>query len=707
MPHSSHIFRVGTRPSNLAVIQARQALERLRVWVPGFTYTITPLASPGDRDQATDLRNSPSDFFTRDLDVAILDGRLDLAVHSAKDLPEPTPVGLDWFWLPWRADPRDVLILRRDATFATLPDQPVIGISSDRRAAYARQRFPDSRQQSIRGTIEARLQQLDDGRYDVLIMAAAALERLGLLDRVAEWIPVQALAPPDGQGHLAITYAMGHARLNRLRALFVKAVRFVSAGVGSPRHCTLAGRQALEWADTCLYDTLMDPQVLAFLPETARRLDVGKRCGDHKVSQDRITLAILDEVRRGRNVVRLKGGDAGLFGRLAEEVEALDRHDLAYEILPGVSSLAAATTGTGLLLTRRGVSRGFCVLTPRGAGGSYEPFDAAARAALPIVFFMALRMADEVAQELLAEGWPSKTPAAVVLEAGGVSERLIRTSLGDLGQTAATVAPQTAGLLIIGEACRYGLPCKAGALRGARILLTCSADLMERAAMTVTDAGGIPVRMPMLSLVTQSEAVDVLRDMQSFDWIILTSPAAARCFLQGLDAAGCDLRRVPRLMTCGPGTNLVLRTARLFPDLTPSADFGSDGLLQAARTVLTPGQRVLRLRSSQADIGLAEGLEALGAKVTDCVLYKNKPVKYDVCPAYHAVFFASASAVACFLAQGFAESLHDALVLAIGEPTARALAQAGIKVDVLGHPATVAGAIAGLAHYSVAKEFET
>ena len=100
----------GTRDSALSLLQTNDALAKLRDET-GLDFAVVPFSSPGDRDQATDLRVSPGDFFTRDLDQALLDGRIDCAIHSAKDLPpEGFPEGLDWFWLPWREDPRDCLV---------------------------------------------------------------------------------------------------------------------------------------------------------------------------------------------------------------------------------------------------------------------------------------------------------------------------------------------------------------------------------------------------------------------------------------------------------------------------------------------------------------------------------------------------------------------------------------------------------------------
>lgn len=703
MTDSKVRLRVGTRQSTLAVVQTRSALDRIGDDIPVIGFDLVQVSSPGDRDREADLQTSPADFFTRDLDDAVRGGDVDLAIHSAKDLPDPMPPDLEWFWLPWYADRRDVLVLRPGMTVDALPDTPRIGVSSARREAYARRRFPAGHLRSIRGNIEQRLAQLDDGDFDGLIMAGTALERLALLDRVTEWIPLDVLTPPEGQGYLAVTYRRGNATLNRLRAAFVKTARFVGAGVGDLAHLTLRGRQAVEHADVCLHDVLMDTDVLAFLSPRARCIDVGKRCGAHRVPQDVITQTILDEVRKGRRVVRLKGGDPGLFGRLAEELDAMDAAALPYRVLPGVSSLTAGTTGTGLLLTRRGVSRGFCALTPRGAGGKLGAFSPAERAQFPLVFFMALRLADDVTGALLAEGRAPDEPAAVVLDAGGTGERVIRTTLAGLAGAAATAPKEAAGLLVVGDICGGGRPGYAGALEGERVLVTCSGALQERAAVAVTDAGGIPVRFPVLRLSLRPEAVDLLSAIDTYTWVVLTSPSSARCFLDALRATAVDMRRVPRLMVCGPGTERVLRGACLCPDLVPDRSFGADGLLRAARRAIRAGDRVLRLRSDRAGRSLSDGLAELGAAVTDAVLYTNERVLHDRCPPCDAVFVASASAVESLVAQDFTTPLRDARVLSIGGPTQRALTDAGWRADVVGRSSTVEGAIAALAYDRVAR----
>ncbi|MBI2437763.1 MAG: hydroxymethylbilane synthase, partial [Lentisphaerae bacterium] len=190
MRKSSRVLRAGTRSSKLALVQARSALRNLQAALPGIAFEEVHFSSPGDRDRASDLQESPPDFFTRDLDQALSASKLDCAIHSAKDLPEPMPAELDWCWLPWREDPRDALVLSIGKGLAELPAQPRLGVSSARRADYGRKRFPKAHLLPIRGDIEDRLAQLDAGAYDLALMAGAALRRLGLDDRIAEWIPL-------------------------------------------------------------------------------------------------------------------------------------------------------------------------------------------------------------------------------------------------------------------------------------------------------------------------------------------------------------------------------------------------------------------------------------------------------------------------------------------------------------------------------------
>ena len=697
---AKQLFKAGTRGSRLALVQTQDALDKLSALFPGFGFEKVAIETPGDRDLRTDLRMSPGDFFTRDLDDALRVGRVDIAVHSAKDLPDPVPSDLDWFWLPWREDPRDAWILPRGKTLTDLSPSPVVGVSSERREACCRTRFPHAVLKPIRGTIPSRLEQLDAGAFDAILMAGAALNRLGMADRVTEWVPLSELSVPAGQGYLAVTFRLGDPFWTRFRSYFVKAVRFVGAGVGSADFCTWGGIKDLRQADVCLYDVLMDDALLTFLPSHAERVFVGKRCGEHAVQQQDITELIARYARQGKRVVRLKGGDPGLFGRLAEETDELDRLALPYRVRAGVSALTVATTGTGMLLTRRGVSRGFTALTPRAEGGAVAGVAQEVRQRLPLVLFMSVKVADGTARQLLEEGWEAETPAAIVFNAGADDQTLFKTTLAGLRDgSAASFTADAPGLLVIGSAAASSFRRDTGALRNRRVLLTCSETLLDKAALRVIDFGGIPLLRPLIRLTLCDDASRALARVASYDWVVLTSPSAVHFFMKLAGESGLDLRRLPKLMACGPGSVAAFKSHGLTPELSPPMDYSAEGLAALLGEHDFTGQNVLRLRSEKAGELLADALRTRHACVDDVRLYTNEPVLCPDLPEFDAVFFASASAVEVFMSQAPKKALEGKTVVTIGRPTSAALASFGREPDVVASEATVDGAIEALARH--------
>ena len=651
-------LRCGARGSRLSVVQAEGGIAFLAARVKGFRARLLTFETPGDRDLVTPIEKSAPDFFTRDLDEAVRDGRIDFALHSAKDLPPQVADDLDWFWLPNREDPRDCWVMRTDLRPGMRTVR--IGVSSARRAAYAKKVYPKAKLLPIRGAVDARLGQVAEGRFDAVLMAMAGLKRLfpewregdrppvscGGVSLKVQPISEEELAPPEGQGYLAVVFKKGDGRFDLIRRQFVKAVRFTSAGVGHAGLITVRGAQDLDEADVVLADSLSglgggDRR------GAARWVDVGKRCGAHSMAQEEITRLICDEVRKGRRVVRLKGGDAGLFGRLAEETAALDSLGIPYLVRPGVSALTAATAPNGVLLTKRGEARGFAVSTPRSAGTK-----------TPQAFFMATRVARETLKR-----FPADEPYAMVWDAYGPYERI---EMGVCGKPRLR-ADGSPGLLVIGYA---GRP-----LQRKRVLLTCSAAVMPRAVCRFEDMGWRTVEWPMIELVARDEAHGRLESLERhFDAIVLTSPSAVRIFFEVWNG---DRRRLPQLWTCGAGTDAELRRHGVASDVMPEGDFSSKGLIARMKRegAGLKGLRVLRLRSAKAGRTVAAALRRFGASVEDVVLYDNRPVRRDVMPLppCDAVFFASASAVEAFLGQYGAKSLARREIYVIGEPTRHAL----------------------------------
>ena len=683
------VFTVGARGSALSLAQTAGALDFLRARFPGTDYRVVTVETPGDRDLTTPIEKSAPDFFTRDLDEAVRDGRIDFAVHSAKDLPPEIADDLDWFWLPERADPRDCWVVRaggplgerslpggrldelalpREGRASARPparEVPMckrIGVSSERRAAYAKKVYPKARLLPIRGSIDSRIQQLRDGRYDAVLMALAGITRLyGGTPPGVELIPIpfEELTPPEAQGYLAVVFRAGDARLMEMRAYFVKAVRFVSAGVGDAGLCTVRGLRDLEEADVVLADELLGKGLVRGNLSTGKMpvVPVGKRCGAHTMKQAEITQLICDEVRKGRRVVRLKGGDAGLFGRLAEETDALTALRIPFVVRPGVSALVAATTGTGLLLTRRGESRGFTAYTPRSTGTE-----------TPQVAFMATRMASEEARRLVREGWAKTTPCAFVFDAAGPREEVRTATLGTMRKILPAKEEDRPGLFIVGRVAAHGGWPRLGVLAGRRVLVTCSDAVQERAVTAVEDHGGRPIRWPLIELrATRAFGEEVAE----YDAIVLTSPSAVRIFFANCT---CDVRRLGAFYTCGAGTDAELRRHGISSDVLPAKDFSAAGLVAEIKKLDLHGKRVLRLRSAKAGADVARALRCAGAKVDDVVFYENRACAPEgALPPLDDVFFASASAVESFLARYGAGALRGKGVLVMGGPTRAAL----------------------------------
>ncbi|HST03414.1 MAG TPA: hydroxymethylbilane synthase [Chloroflexia bacterium] len=196
---------IGTRASKLALVQTdivRASLLRRR---PDLDIRVEHITTKGDVVQDRPLSEiGGNGLFITQIEEALRAGRIDLAAHSAKDLPSTLPpdMALPAF-LP-RADARDVLISRDNAMLAELPSGARVGTSSPRRACQLRSMRPDLNLLDIRGNVDTRLRKLDEGQYDAIVLAAAGLERLGLLDRVTEWLDPQAFVPAVGQGALAI-----------------------------------------------------------------------------------------------------------------------------------------------------------------------------------------------------------------------------------------------------------------------------------------------------------------------------------------------------------------------------------------------------------------------------------------------------------------------------------------------------------------------
>jgi hydroxymethylbilane synthase len=205
MSAAAGLVRIATRGSDLALVQARLVAARIETALRVRT-ELVPIKTSGDRLQSGSLAKlGGKGLFVAEIEEALLDGRADVAVHSAKDLPAALAPGLEFAAFPERADPRDALVARRrGAALADLPRGARIGTGSLRRGAQLRALRPDLEIVALRGNVPTRLRKLDSEDLDGVILACAGLERLGLASRIDERIAPEVLLPAVAQGVLAV-----------------------------------------------------------------------------------------------------------------------------------------------------------------------------------------------------------------------------------------------------------------------------------------------------------------------------------------------------------------------------------------------------------------------------------------------------------------------------------------------------------------------
>lgn len=194
------MLTIGSRGSKLALWQARWVAARFEE--TGEPCRIEIIKTTGDKITDVALSKVGSKgLFTKEIEEALLNGEVDLAVHSLKDLPTELPAGLGLAAIPAREDPRDAVV---GAKLAELPVGAKLGTSSLRRAAQLRLVRPDLVIESVRGNLDTRLRKLDEGQYQAIVLASAGLRRLGWEERIAEPLPIETMCPAVGQGALAI-----------------------------------------------------------------------------------------------------------------------------------------------------------------------------------------------------------------------------------------------------------------------------------------------------------------------------------------------------------------------------------------------------------------------------------------------------------------------------------------------------------------------
>ena len=473
-------------------------------------------------------------------------------------------------------------------------------------------------------------------------------------------------------------------------------VYFVGAGPGAPDLITLRGRQLLKQADCVIYDRLVSPELLKRTKPGCEKIYVGKEPDERGHGQTRIHRLLAEKSRRYPRVVRLKGGDPTIFGRLSEEMGALSKHRIPFEIVPGVSSVWAAAAGAGIPLTDRRLSSSVVIAAGHTAAqmGRKVLWKELGNAADTLVVLMGRTALPRIV-ERLRRVRPAGEPIALIRQASTPQQEILFSTLGKVAQDLAArpeFGPPV--VAIIGKVVKLA---RKGTLRGRRVVLTRPREDQRELTRRLKALGAECVNLPTIAIRPHAlggrERARLLKDLPRYDWVLFNSRHGVEALDRLAKRSGRKLAELLRAKICaiGPRTRTALQAAGCKADLIPE-QFSTQGIRKAFEGIPVRGRRILIPRSDRA-IGdaLASALRRRGARVDEVAVYKTLLRKI---PAQRlrralrrsdAITFTSAST-----AEGFLQAVKQArlplrsvlngtAIVAIGPATAAALRSAGVR----------------------------
>jgi uroporphyrinogen III methyltransferase / synthase len=411
-------------------------------------------------------------------------------------------------------------------------------------------------------------------------------------------------------------------------------VFLVGAGPGDPGLITVRGRELLAHADVVLYDALSHPALLEACAPSAELRDVGKRGGSKNPSQDWITSQLIDLAQSGRNVVRLKGGDPSLFARGAEEALALSRAGVEFEIVPGVSSVVAASAYAGIPMTHRDLSSSVTFITGSDREGRIWSPDAWRRLATAtetICVLMGMQRIDAITRALIDGGRSPETPAAVVQWAARPAQRVVTAPLARIAEASRAAGLSNPALIMIGDVVSLREELRwydRMPLFGRRLLVPRPEHQATGTAEAIRRRGAEPVVISSIEIhpPPDPEALrEAARGVKNYDFCLFTSANGVDRFFAALNEVGLDARAFAtcRVGAIGPKTAQALVPRGIHADLV-AQEFVGEALAQA---ILDIGgvRRVLIPRALVAREELPQLLRAGGMTVDVVPAYETRP----------------------------------------------------------------------------------
>lgn len=472
-------------------------------------------------------------------------------------------------------------------------------------------------------------------------------------------------------------------------------VYLVGAGPGDPGLITIRGVECLRCADLVLYDYLVNPAILSYASSTAELIGLGHHSTQRSVPQTQINDWMVEAARSGRVVARLKGGDPDIFGRSAEETEALRRAGIPYETVPGVTAALAAAGYAGIPITHGSHASAVALVTGQERHDKQCPqlnYEALAGFPGTLIFYMGVTSAKHWSEALIARGKSPDTPTMIVRRCTWPDQTTVRCTLGTVASVISEQHIRPPAVVVVGEVVSLAAEVSwftSRPLFGCRIVVTRPRDQAQELVEPLGRQGAEVLLQPAIQISPPAdwEQIDAALDrLPDYDWLVFSSSNGVRSLLDRLCSTKGDLRKLGRikLAAIGPGTADELARYHLKADLVPG-EYRAEALAEALAGDAA-GHRFLLARASRGREVLAETLTAAGGLVDQVVVYQNTDVEQ---PDPHIVQAISAgkvdwvtvtsSTIARSLVRLFGESLRGVKLASISPVTSATLRDLGYE----------------------------
>ncbi len=484
-------------------------------------------------------------------------------------------------------------------------------------------------------------------------------------------------------------------------------VFIVGAGPGDPGLLTVRAAELIRTADLVALDALVSREIAAQIPKGAEVVFVGKRASAHTLPQERINQLLIDEARKGRRVVRLKGGDPFVFGRGGEEGEELIAAGIAVEIVPGISSAIAGPAYAGIPVTHRAHATSLTLVTGHESGGS-TGINWQALGQLQsgtIVFMMGFANLPMIARKLTEFGMPADRPVAVISKATTPDQRTVIGTLATIEASVAAANLPTPALIVVGDVVKMRDVLnwfETRPLHGKRVVVTRAREQASELRRMFEQSGASVLEFPTIEIAPPLSWDSLDRVIEArYDWLIFTSTNGVNAYFDRLATKGGDARALAgiKVAAVGESTAAQLRSRGIAPDLVPEK-FLSIALLPH----LAEDQRGIRTAVIRAEDGrddLLDELRRRGGEVDLAVAYRTVAAAYDLEElrslagenAIDVITFTSASTADYFYGKLTDEERAavngGALIASIGPTTSEAVRRHGREPDIEAASATI------------------